>query len=97
MPSSSLLERMASIREGSSCGANSCLIKRPQAVTLKLGKRNRGAVSILYKIGMGRAYDIPLSNTGVVALEARAPTPIFSLGDEFDALRVPSIRRISTM
>jgi hypothetical protein len=44
----SLLEKMVSIREGSSCRANARLIKRPQAGALKLRKkRNQEAISVL--------------------------------------------------
>ena len=94
---SPLLERMASIREGSSHGMNSPLIRRLQAVVLKASDKNHRVLGIPYKIGKGGIEDIPFSNTWVVALETRSPTPRFRSGDEFDALRVPSIRRISTM
>ena len=94
---SSLLERIASIREGSSRGVNLLLIRRLQTGVSKPSDKNHRVFGIPYKIGMGRAEDIPLSNKGVAALETRSPTLRFSSGDDFGALRVLSIRRISTM
>jgi len=44
---SSWLEKMTSIREGSSCGVNARLTKRPQAVVEK------GMISTPYEIGGG--------------------------------------------
>ena len=97
VPPSSLLERMALIREGSSRGVNLLLIRHLQAEVLKSSDKNHRVLSIPYKIGKDRVEGIPLSNTGVMALEACSPTSRFSSGDKFNALRVPSIRRISAM
>ena len=41
----SLLEKMVSIREGSSCGVNARLIKRSQAVAVKLRKEESQEVT----------------------------------------------------
>ena len=65
---SSLLEKIASIKEGSSCGANACLITRLQTGVLRSKRmKNRGAISFRCKIGEHGDKDVPLSNAGVVA------------------------------
>ena len=65
MSLSSLLEKITSIREGSSCRANARLTKRLQAVTLKLRKE---VISALYKVGEGGAEDVPPPDPDVVAV-----------------------------
>jgi len=58
MSPSSLLEKIASIREGSSCGTNARLTKRLQAGMFKPKKKESGVISLSYKIGKGgrKAY-----------------------------------------
>lgn len=64
---SSLLEKIASINEGSSCVANVRLITRLQAGVLRSTRRNWGAINVWFKVGERGAKDVPLSNAGVVA------------------------------
>ena len=45
----SLLEKMASTRDGSSCGANARLIKRPQAGSWSCENENQWAISVPHK------------------------------------------------
>lgn len=69
------------------------LIKRPQA------KAFRGAISIMYRIGVGGTIDAPLSGTDVVAVVVStgakwggcSPALGFSPRGEFGALKVSSI------
>ena len=72
MPSASLLEKMASIKEGSSCRVNARLTKRSQAAVLNLRKKkSQEAISIPYN-GEGGAEDVPLLGAEVVAMSTSA-------------------------
>jgi hypothetical protein len=103
MSPSPFLEKITSTREGSSCGANACLIKRLQAEVLRLRRgTNQGMASIPYKVGEGGAGDVPLSAIDAVLTEETAPRSrhlqhgVF-MGGELCGLRTPSISCISSL
>ena len=67
MSFSSLLEKIASTREGSSCGANACLIRRLQAGVSKLRKGKR-IWNDHHPNRRGGTGNVPLSATGTAAV-----------------------------
>ena len=69
MSSSSLLEKIASIREGSSYRANDRLIKRLQTEVLKLRKKDESKSNQYSSQDRRRwAIDVPPSDTEVVGV-----------------------------